>query len=154
MTIINGRMLFLPSKINKSKKLNIKNIAPSLFSVLSFFLSHSRITVIYKSTNNYPKMYGSLYSSSFLAFIFLLFIWFKSITTSSSLESDLVLFCSFLVWENAAPKAIPIPIPIPKLSVAAPIPMPIATPAKNFNSLLIQTKSTNNYPTKTDKCIT
>ena len=54
MTIINGRMLFLPSKINKSKKLNIKNIAPSLFSVLSFFLSHLRITVIYKSTNNYP----------------------------------------------------------------------------------------------------
>ena len=48
MTIINGRMLFLPSKINKSKKLNIKNIAPSLFSVLSFFLSHLRITVIYK----------------------------------------------------------------------------------------------------------
>ena len=54
MTIINGRMLFLPSKINKSKKFNIKNVAPSLFSVLSFFLSHLRITVIYKSTNNYP----------------------------------------------------------------------------------------------------
>ena len=54
MTIMNGRMLFLPSKINKSKKLNIKNIALSLFNVLSFFLSHLRITVIYKSTNNYP----------------------------------------------------------------------------------------------------
>ena len=52
MTIINGRMLFLPSKANKSKKLNIKNIAPSLFSVISFFLSHLRITVIYKSINN------------------------------------------------------------------------------------------------------
>ena len=50
MTIINGRMLFLPSKINKSKKLNIKNIALSLFSVLSFFLSHLRIAVIYKYT--------------------------------------------------------------------------------------------------------
>ena len=56
MIIINGRMLFLPSKINKSIKLNIKNIALSLFSVLSFFLSHLRITVIYKSTNNYPTM--------------------------------------------------------------------------------------------------
>ena len=53
MTIMNGRMLFLPSKINKSKKLNIKNIALSLFSVLSFFLSHLRITVIYKSTYNF-----------------------------------------------------------------------------------------------------
>ena len=53
MTIINGSMLFLPSKINKSKKLNIKNIALSLFNVLSFFLSHLRITVIYKSTNNF-----------------------------------------------------------------------------------------------------
>ena len=60
MTIINGRMLFLPSKINKSKKLNIKNIALSLFNVLSFFLNHLRITVIYKSTNNYPTMYGRL----------------------------------------------------------------------------------------------
>jgi len=50
MIIINGRMLFLPSKINKSKKLNIKNIALSLFNVLSFFLSHLRI---YKSTNNF-----------------------------------------------------------------------------------------------------
>ena len=36
MTIINGRMLFLPSKINKSKKLNIKNIAPSLFKSAVF----------------------------------------------------------------------------------------------------------------------
>ena len=53
MTIINGRMLFLPSKINKSIKLNIKNIALILFSVLSFFLSHLRITIIYKSTKNY-----------------------------------------------------------------------------------------------------
>ena len=60
MTIINGRMLFLPSRINKSIKLNIKNIALSLFSVLSFFLSHLRITVIYKSTNNYPTMCGRL----------------------------------------------------------------------------------------------
>jgi hypothetical protein len=56
MTIINGRILFFPSKINKSIKLNIKNIALSLFIVLSFFLSHLRIAVIYKSTNNYPTM--------------------------------------------------------------------------------------------------
>ena len=60
MTIKNGRMLFLPSKINKSKKLNIKNIAPSLFSVLSFFLSHLSITVIYISTNNPPTMCARL----------------------------------------------------------------------------------------------
>ena len=64
---------------------------------------------------------------------------------SSSLESGSILFCSFLVWANAAPKAIPIPIPIPILPVAAPIPMPIATPAKNFNSPLIS-KSTH-HPT-------
>ena len=56
MTIINGRMLFLPSKINKSIKLNIKNIALILFIVLSFFLSHLRITIIYKSTKNYLTM--------------------------------------------------------------------------------------------------
>ena len=56
-------------------------------------------------------------------------------TTSSSLESDLALFCSFLVWENAAPKAMPILIPIPKLLVAAPIPIPIANPTKNFNEM-------------------
>ena len=46
-------MKWLNESVNKSKKLNIKNIAPSLFSVLSFFLSHLSITVIYKSTNNY-----------------------------------------------------------------------------------------------------
>ena len=56
MTIINGRILFFPSKINKSIKLNIKNIALSLFIVLSFFLSHLRIAVIFKSTNNYLTM--------------------------------------------------------------------------------------------------
>jgi hypothetical protein len=39
------------------------------------------------------------------------------------------------------------PIPIPKLPVAAPIPMPIATPAKNFNSLLIS-KSTHHPANK------
>jgi len=66
---------------------------------------------------------------------------------SSSLESESVLFCLFLVWENAAPKAMPMPIPIPKLPVAAPIPMPIATPAKNFNSLLIS-KSTHHPANK------
>ena len=68
MTIINGRMLFLPSKINKSKKLNIKNIAPSLFSVLSFFLSHLRITVIYKSTNNCPMKNEQCITITFSAF--------------------------------------------------------------------------------------
>ena len=68
MTIINGRMLFLPSKINKSKKLNIKNIAPSLFSVLSFFLSHLRITVIYKSTNNFTLKTDQRITSAFSAF--------------------------------------------------------------------------------------
>ena len=68
MAIINGRMLFLPSKINKSKKLNIKNIAPSLFSVLSFFLSHLRITVIYKSTNNYPMKIDQCITRAFSAF--------------------------------------------------------------------------------------
>ena len=67
MTIINGRMLFLPSKINKSKKLNIKNIAPSLFSVLSFFLSHLRITVIYKSTNNFTLKTDQCITSTFSA---------------------------------------------------------------------------------------
>ena len=66
---------------------------------------------------------------------------------SSSLESELVLFCLFFVWDNAAPKAMPILMPMPILSVAAPIPMPIATPAKNFNSPLIS-KSTNNYNIK------
>ena len=64
---------------------------------------------------------------------------------SSSLESELVIFCLFLVLDNAAPKAMPILMPMPILSVAAPIPMPIATPAKNFNSPLIS-KSTNDYP--------
>ena len=44
---------------------------------------------------------------------------------------------SFLVWENAAVKAIPIPIPIPKSSVAAPIPMPIANTTKNLNFFLL-----------------
>ena len=68
MTIMNGRMLFLPSKINKSKKLNIKNIALSLFNVLSFFLSHLRITVIYKSTNNYPMKNDQWITSAFSAF--------------------------------------------------------------------------------------
>ena len=68
MTIINGRMLFLPSKINKSKKLNIKNIALSLFNVLSFFLSHLRITVIYKSTNNYSMKNDQCITSAFSAF--------------------------------------------------------------------------------------
>ena len=67
MTIMNGRMLFLPSKINKSKKLNIKNIALSLFNVLSFFLSHLRITVIYKSTNNYPMKNDQCITSAFSA---------------------------------------------------------------------------------------
>ena len=66
MTIMNGRMLFLPSKINKSKKLNIKNIALSLFNVLSFFLSHLRITVIYKSTNNYPMKNDQCITSTFV----------------------------------------------------------------------------------------
>ena len=65
MTIMNGRMLFLPSKINKSKKLNIKNIALSLFNVLSFFLSHLRITVIYKSTNNYLMKNDQCITSAF-----------------------------------------------------------------------------------------
>ena len=69
MTIMNGRMLFLPSKINKSKKLNIKNIALSLFNVLSFFLSHLRITVIYnKSTNNYPMKNDQCITSALSAF--------------------------------------------------------------------------------------
>ena len=67
---------------------------------------------------------------------------------SSSLKSGLILFCSFLVWANAAPKAIPIPIPIPILPVAAPIPMPIATPAKNFNSLLIYQIYQSSYKQK------
>ncbi len=65
MTIITGRMLFLPSKINKSIKLNIKNIALSLFSVLSFFLSHLRITVMYKYTNNYPTKNDKCITSAF-----------------------------------------------------------------------------------------
>ena len=68
MTIINGRMLFLPSKINKSKKLNIKNIAPSLFSVLSFFLSHLRIKVVYKFTNNFTLKTDQCITSAFSAF--------------------------------------------------------------------------------------
>ena len=68
MIIIIGRMLFLPSKINKSKKLNIKNIALSLFNVLSFFLSHLRITVIYKSTNNYPMKNDQCITSAFSTF--------------------------------------------------------------------------------------
>ena len=54
--------------INKSKKLNIKNIALSLFNVLSFFLSHLRITVIYKSTNNYPMKNDQCITSAFSAF--------------------------------------------------------------------------------------
>ena len=58
-------MLFLPSRINKSIKLNIKNIALSLFSVLSFFLSHLRITVIYKSTNNFTLKIDQCITSAF-----------------------------------------------------------------------------------------
>ena len=65
---------------------------------------------------------------------------------SSSLESGSILFCSFLVWVNAAPKAIPIPIPIPILPVAAPMPMPIVTPAKKNLILFSYTKS-NHHPT-------
>ena len=68
MTIINGRMLLLPSKINKSIKLNIKNIALSLFNVLSFFLNHLRITVIYKSTNNFTLKTDQCITSAFSAF--------------------------------------------------------------------------------------
>jgi len=71
MTMINGRMLLLRSKINKSIKLNIKNIALSLFSVLSFLLSHLRITGIYKyiipnsnklcrNKQKTPRMWGFL----------------------------------------------------------------------------------------------
>ena len=68
MTIIDRRMLFLPSKINKSKKLNIKNIAPSLLSVLPFFLSHLRITVISKSTNNFTLKIDQCITTAFSAF--------------------------------------------------------------------------------------
>ena len=46
----------------------IKNIAPSLFSVPSFFLSHLRITVIYKSTNNYTTKNDQCITSAFSAF--------------------------------------------------------------------------------------
>ena len=50
MTIIIGRILLFPSKINKSVKLKTKNIAPSFISAFSFFLNHLRITVICKYT--------------------------------------------------------------------------------------------------------
>lgn len=50
----------------------------------------------------------------------------------SSVESGSTLACAFLVWDKAAPIAIPIPIPTPKLPVAAPIPAPMATSSKKF----------------------
>ena len=70
--------------------------------------------------------------------------------SSSSLESDLVLFRSFVTWDKAAPRAIPIPIPKPRFPVPAPIATPIATPIKNLSSPLIS-KSTHHliYKQKT-----
>ena len=55
------RSYFIKNRINHTiwddnRKLNIKNIALILFIVLSFFLSHLRITIIYKSTKNYLTM--------------------------------------------------------------------------------------------------
>ena len=107
----------------------IKHIT-SEFSPVKPFLPINGLILDYKKKTAVVVLYSS---SSFLTFLFLLLIFLKSITISSSLESVLVLFCSFFVWDNAAPKAIPMPKPIPKLSVAAPIAVPINNPAKNFN---------------------
>ncbi len=54
MTIIIDRIL--PSTVNNSIKLKIKNIAPVFIRAFSFFLNHLRNTFIYKYTKPNSKI--------------------------------------------------------------------------------------------------